>query len=38
MGSDHDMRNDDYPTPVSDPEADGLPDVADDDSTATTTS
>ncbi|MFX0591784.1 DUF5709 domain-containing protein [Melissospora conviva] len=28
------MRNDDYPTPVSDPEADGLPDVADDDSTA----
>ncbi|MEH1012840.1 DUF5709 domain-containing protein [Micromonospora sp. CPCC 206060] len=28
------MRNDDYPTPVSDPEADGLPDTADDDSTA----
>lgn len=28
------MRNDDYPTPLSDPEADGLPDTADDDSTA----
>ncbi|HEY0700529.1 MAG TPA: hypothetical protein VGD43_22330, partial [Micromonospora sp.] len=28
------MRDDDYPTPVSDPEADGLPGTADDDSTA----
>jgi hypothetical protein len=28
------MRDDNFPTPVSDPEADGLPDVADDDSTA----
>lgn len=28
------MRNDDYPTPVSDPEAEGLPETADDDSTA----
>ncbi len=28
------MRNDDYPTPVSDPESEGLPDTADDDSTA----
>ena len=28
------MRDDDYPTPVSDPEAEGLPDTADDDSTA----
>ncbi|GIJ34256.1 DUF5709 domain-containing protein [Verrucosispora sp. WMMD703] len=28
------MRDDEYPTPVSDPEADGLPDTADDDSTA----
>ncbi|GGM44897.1 hypothetical protein GCM10011608_31960 [Micromonospora sonchi] len=28
------MREDEYPTPVSDPEADGLPDTADDDSTA----
>ncbi len=28
------MRADDYPTPVSDPEAEGLPDTADDDSTA----
>jgi hypothetical protein len=28
------MRDDDYPTPVSDPEADGLPGVADDDSSA----
>lgn len=28
------MRNDDYPRPVSDPEAEGLPDTADDDSTA----
>lgn len=28
------MRDDDYPTPVSDPEADGLPGTADDDSSA----
>jgi hypothetical protein len=28
------MRDDDYPRPVSDPEAEGLPDTADDDSTA----
>src|SRR3954469_5199750 len=28
------MRDDDYPTPVSDPEAEGLPGTADDDSTA----
>ncbi len=28
------MRDDEYPTPVSDPEADGLPDTPDDDSTA----
>jgi hypothetical protein len=28
------MRDDNYPTPVSDPEADGLPQTADDDSTA----
>lgn len=28
------MRDDDYPMPVSDPEADGLPGTADDDSTA----
>ncbi|MFB9235315.1 DUF5709 domain-containing protein [Plantactinospora siamensis] len=28
------MRDDDYPTPLSDPEADGLPDTADDDSSA----
>ncbi|MEV4758254.1 DUF5709 domain-containing protein [Micromonospora sp. NPDC049559] len=28
------MRYDDYPTPVSDPEAEGLPGTADDDSTA----
>jgi hypothetical protein len=28
------MRNDDYPSPVSDPEAEGLPGTADDDSTA----
>ncbi|WP_025616791.1 DUF5709 domain-containing protein [Salinispora cortesiana] len=28
------MRDDEYPTPVSDPEAVGLPDTADDDSTA----
>jgi hypothetical protein len=28
------MRDDDFPTPVSDPEADGLPGTADDDSTA----
>jgi hypothetical protein len=28
------MRDNDYPTEVSDPEADGLPDTADDDSTA----
>ncbi|MEU0960524.1 DUF5709 domain-containing protein [Micromonospora aurantiaca] len=28
------MRDDEYPTPVSDPEAAGLPDTADDDSTA----
>ncbi len=28
------MRNDDYPTPVSDPESEGLPGTADDDSTA----
>lgn len=28
------MRDDEFPTPVSDPEADGLPDTADDDSTA----
>ncbi|WP_426502180.1 DUF5709 domain-containing protein [Dactylosporangium sp. McL0621] len=28
------MRTDDYPNPVSDPEAAGLPDTADDDSTA----
>jgi hypothetical protein len=28
------MRDDDYPTPLSDPEAEGLPDTADDDSTA----
>lgn len=28
------MRDDDFPTPVSDPEAEGLPDTADDDSTA----
>lgn len=28
------MRDDDYPTPVSDPEAEGLPETADDDSTA----
>jgi hypothetical protein len=28
------MRDDDFPTPVSDPEAEGLPGVADDDSTA----
>ena len=28
------MRNDDYPTQVSDPEAEGLPGTADDDSTA----
>ncbi|OKI68866.1 DUF5709 domain-containing protein [Micromonospora sp. CB01531] len=28
------MRDDEYPTPVSDPEAEGLPDTADDDSTA----
>src|SRR2546423_8853419 len=28
------MREENYPRPVSDPEADGLPDTADDDSTA----
>ncbi|SCL69042.1 DUF5709 domain-containing protein [Micromonospora chersina] len=28
------MRDDEYPTPVSDPEAEGLPDTADDDSSA----
>jgi hypothetical protein len=28
------MRDDDFPTPVSDPAAEGLPDTADDDSTA----
>src|SRR5688500_5666094 len=28
------MRDNDYPTEVSDPEASGLPDTADDDSTA----
>ncbi|MEU5565962.1 DUF5709 domain-containing protein [Micromonospora musae] len=28
------MRDDEYPTPVSDPEANGLPGTADDDSTA----
>lgn len=28
------MRGDDYPNPLSDPEAEGLPDTADDDSTA----
>ena len=28
------MRDDDYPHPVGDPEADGLPETADDDSTA----
>jgi Family of unknown function (DUF5709) len=28
------MRDDDYPTPVSDPESEGLPDTADDDSSA----
>ena len=28
------MRQDDFPHPVSDPEAEGLPDTADDDSTA----
>lgn len=28
------MRNDQYPSPVSDPEAEGLPGTADDDSTA----
>ncbi|MFC7549480.1 DUF5709 domain-containing protein [Plantactinospora sp. GCM10030261] len=28
------MRDDDFPTPISDPEAQGLPDTADDDSTA----
>ncbi|MER5703914.1 DUF5709 domain-containing protein [Micromonospora sp. NPDC002296] len=28
------MRDNEYPTPVSDPEAEGLPDTADDDSTA----
>lgn len=28
------MRADDYPNPLSDPEADGLPDTADDDNTA----
>src|SRR4051795_6797659 len=28
------MRDDNFPKPVSDPEADGLPDTADDDSTA----
>lgn len=28
------MRDDEYPDPVSDPEADGLPDTADDDTTA----
>jgi hypothetical protein len=28
------MRDDNYPSPVSDPEAEGLPDTADDDSTA----
>ncbi|MEO3778063.1 DUF5709 domain-containing protein [Micromonospora sp. B11E3] len=28
------MRDDEYPTPVSDPEAEGLPQTADDDSTA----
>ena len=28
------MRDDDYPTPVSDPEAEGLPGTADDDSSA----
>jgi hypothetical protein len=28
------MRDDDYPTPVSDPAAEGLPETADDDSTA----
>ncbi|ASW56589.1 DUF5709 domain-containing protein [Plantactinospora sp. KBS50] len=28
------MRDDDFPTPLSDPEADGLPDTADDDSSA----
>jgi hypothetical protein len=28
------MRQDNYPAPVSDPEAEGLPDYADDDSTA----
>src|SRR4051812_36659369 len=28
------MRNDQYPTPVSDPEAEGLPGTADDDSSA----
>ncbi|MCW6006831.1 hypothetical protein K1W54_19905 [Micromonospora sp. CPCC 205371] len=28
------MRDDDFPTPVSDPESDGLPETADDDSSA----
>jgi hypothetical protein len=28
------MRSDDFPVPVSDPESEGLPDTADDDSTA----
>lgn len=28
------MRDDEYPTPLSDPEAEGLPQTADDDSTA----
>ncbi|HYN96207.1 MAG TPA: DUF5709 domain-containing protein [Pilimelia sp.] len=28
------MRDDDYPTPISDPAAEGLPETADDDSTA----
>ena len=28
------MRDNDYPTEVTDPEASGLPDTADDDSTA----
>ncbi|MFI6762954.1 DUF5709 domain-containing protein [Micromonospora sp. NPDC050417] len=28
------MRDDDYPVPLADPEAEGLPDTADDDSTA----
>lgn len=34
VGKSEAMRADDYPRPVSDPEADGMPDVADDDSYA----